>query len=197
MGFRAPQVFALILVAVDLLLRLTIIEKRPAAKILLANPEYDLPKFEAPKEVMELLETRKQQNGRLDSEQANETVDELAKRKQEHKPSSREALSGLLQMLTSWRANTLFAVTLLSGIMMVGLFETGLTIHVVELYDMSASVRPLTHSLSLFHASSAHSPSLSPQQAGLLFIALIVPNALFGPLCGWLADRRGGKLTMS
>merc|ERR1711939_1059093 len=136
MGFRAPQVFALILVAVDLLLRLTIIEKRPAAKILLANPEYDLPKFEAPKEVMELLETRKQQNGRLDSEQANETVDELAKRKQEHKPSSREALSGLLQMLTSWRANTLFAVTLLSGIMMVGLFETGLTIHVVELYDM-------------------------------------------------------------
>ena len=142
------MVFALILVAVDLVLRFLIIEKRPAAKILLANPEYDLPKFEAPKEVMELLETRKRRNN-IDPQGANETVEEVTGKQKEPKASSKQAAKGMLLMLTSWRANTLLALTLLSGFMLVGLFETGLTIHVVELYGMSASVRSLSLSLSL------------------------------------------------
>lgn len=165
LGYRAPFVFALCLLFVDLVLRLLIVEKRDAIKWIQAGVE--IPGFEAagytPKVVSKggVLSSAPIPmitiNGESDVEEEVEV---------KRKPSEWNAF---LSMLTSPRAITCFALAMLNGIILGGALDVGMVLWLEHQYKLS---------------------SLG---AGLVFIGAIVPTFVAAPLGGWIADKHGAK----
>lgn len=174
MGYRAPFVFALCLLFVDLVLRLLIVEKHTAIKWIKAGIK--IPGFEAagytPKMNSSEVDAAKQSDLLsaapipMTSTSAESEMTEEIEVKEKPKPSQWNAL---LSMITSPRALSCFALTLLNGIVLGGTLDVGMVLWLEHQYRLS---------------------SLG---AGLVFIGAIVPSFFAGPLAGWIADKYGAK----
>ncbi|BGP39370.1 hypothetical protein JCM10449v2_003308 [Rhodotorula kratochvilovae] len=173
LGYRAPFVFSLVLVFVDLVLRIFIIEKHQAIRWIRAG--HTIPNFEALgyKPDATSSETK-------DSDPSSPvggtavSPDALAPEHALEAPHSRlpPHVLGLLHMMLNPRALTCFMVTLVNGIVAGGLQETGLTLWVEEQYGLNS------------------------EGAGLVFLGVVVPTFFGSPIAGWVADRYGTKWIM-
>ncbi|BGP24065.1 hypothetical protein JCM10295v2_002966 [Rhodotorula toruloides] len=188
MGWRAPFVFSLILVGVDLL-RMLIVEKHRAMEWITAGVE--VRGFEAPGWVDE-AKTRVEEprNGGEKTVPAGETEDgaRVPVPLSDSTPSSASTLFppspsptnshihshwiGFLHLLRHPRALTSFLLTLLNGIIAGGLQDTGLTIYLEETYGLSSF------------------------GAGLVFLGVVVPTFFGSPFAGWITDKYGTKWIM-
>ncbi|BGO98782.1 hypothetical protein JCM10021v2_002443 [Rhodotorula toruloides] len=194
MGWRAPFVFSLILVAIDLGLRMLIVEKHRAVGWIRRGVE--VRGFEAPGWVDEVKtvveEPRKEQgektipagdaedNARIPVPLADSTFSDTAlapssSRAPSHSHSHSRIPShwiGFLHLLRHPRALTSFLLTLLNGIIAGGLQDTGLTIYLEEEYGLSSF------------------------GAGLVFLGIVVPTFFGSPFAGWISDKYGTKWIM-
>ncbi|SCZ90569.1 BZ3500_MvSof-1268-A1-R1_Chr9g10882 [Microbotryum saponariae] len=187
MGYRAPFVFALCLIFVDFVLRLFVIEKRTALKWIRAG-RIDLPNFEAPGYTNpneKTTEEAKADGQILPGQEVRPVIADGSRpasidsaggvekgqaEESERKPATELGPWAALKiMTTSMRPVTLFALTLLNGITLGGLLDTGMTLHLNDIYGLD---------------------SLG---AGLVFIGLIVPSFVASPFAGWASDRYGAK----
>lgn len=176
LGYKAPFVFGLILVAVDMLLRLLIIEKHVALKYIEAGL-VDIPNFEAPTLLLgaakEKLEKAKRAELKVD-ESAEQPASDVkpendAKVKDQQEQAEPNAWHALLKMCTTWRPLTLFLLTALNGVTLGGLLDSGMTLNLEYVYGLN---------------------SLG---AGLCFFALIIPTIFASPVAGWICDRWSAK----
>lgn len=177
LGYEAPFVFGLILVAIDMLLRLLIVEKHVALKYIEAGL-IDIPNFEAPNL---LLGAAKEKFTKAEGADKDHAADEAAQGVTSDKADSRDdekskkdenapnAWHALLKMCTTWRPLTLFLLTALNGVTLGGLLDSGMTLNLEEVYGLN---------------------SLG---AGLCFFALIIPTIFASPLAGWICDRYSAK----
>lgn len=167
MGWRAPFVFSLILVAIDLGLRMLIVEKHRAVEWIRRGKE--VRGFEAPgwvDEVNTRVEEPKKErektipagdaedNARIpvplaDSTPSSTSSDTTLAPSHSRIPSH---WIGFLHLLRHPRALTSFLLTLLNGIIAGGLQDTGLTIYLEEEYGLSSF------------------------GAGLVFLGIVVPT---------------------
>ncbi|GAA5863358.1 hypothetical protein JCM3774_005264 [Rhodotorula dairenensis] len=193
MGYRAPFVFSLILVGVDLILRLFIIEKHNALKYIHAG--HYIPNFEAPGYVdpAHTIDSQKtctvavvpdselkqpaEPAGPLSRSQIgvdNAVSDEAP---QAHHAALKSKIPthwiGLWHLLQSPRAMTTIALTFLNGFVVGALQDTGMTLYLEEEYGLTAF------------------------GAGLVFLGFVVPTFFASPLAGWLVDRWGTKWIMA
>ncbi|BGO90957.1 hypothetical protein NBRC10512v2_003217 [Rhodotorula toruloides] len=187
MGWRAPFVFSLILVAIDLGLRMLIVEKHRAVEWIRRGKE--VWGFEAPgwvDEVNTRVEEPKKErektipagdaedNARIpvplaDSTPSSTSSDTTLAPSHSRIPSH---WIGFLHFLRHPRALTSFLLTLLNGIIAGGLQDTGLTIHLEEEYGLSSF------------------------GAGLVFLGIVVPTFFGSPFAGWVTDKYGTKWIM-
>ncbi|GAA5855560.1 hypothetical protein JCM9279_005121 [Rhodotorula babjevae] len=181
LGYRAPFIFSIVLVAIDLALRIVMIEKHQALRWIRAG--HDIPNFEAPGCLTAARSTCSSSSSRLQASTGTvvtlgDTAEhELApplEEKAVRALSSRlpPQLLGLLHMLKSPRALTCFAVTCLNGVVAGGLCDTGLTLWVKQQYGLDS------------------------MGAGLVFLGIVVPSFFGAPLAGWISDRYGTKWVM-
>ncbi|KAJ8294725.1 putative MFS-type transporter C18.02 [Rhodotorula toruloides] len=187
MGWRAPFVFSLILVAIDLGLRMLIVEKHRAVEWIRRGKE--VRGFEAPgwvDEVNTRVEEPKKErektipagdaedNARIpvplaDSTPSSTSSDTTLAPSHSRIPSH---WIGFLHLLRHPRALTSFLLTLLNGIIAGGLQDTGLTIYLEEEYGLSSF------------------------GAGLVFLGIVVPTFFGSPFAGWVTDKYGTKWIM-
>ncbi|GAA5925976.1 hypothetical protein JCM3775_005166 [Rhodotorula graminis] len=172
LGYRAPFIFSIVLVAIDLFLRIVMIEKHQALRWIRAG--HDIPNFEAPgyhaaassKANLAKPDTSFPLGGealRRDKPKQ-EHADDVARRQAKHSHLPPQLL-GLLHMLKSPRALTCFAVTALNGVVAGGLCDTGLTLWVKQQYGLDS------------------------MGAGLVFLGIVVPSF-------FISDRYGTKWVM-
>ncbi|KAM0748071.1 MFS general substrate transporter [Meredithblackwellia eburnea MCA 4105] len=164
MGYRAPFIFALCLLFCDFLLRLLMIEKHVALEHVKSG--YDIPGFEAPGYKVSgepslaggiELGTTGPQEGEEEGEGKHPP------------PQPRSPWPALLDMVTQPRPVTNFLLTVLNGIILGGVLDTGMTLWLQHQYGLS---------------------SLG---AGLVFIAAVVPSFFASPFAGWASDKYGAK----
>ncbi|GAA5906007.1 hypothetical protein JCM8208_006316 [Rhodotorula glutinis] len=177
LGYRAPFIFSIVLVAIDLLLRIVMIEKDQALRWIRAG--HDIPNFEAPGHLATFSTTSSIPQT---SSTTFDTLDVGFEREPAPSRPSTSAkavearvpvqLLGLLHMLKSPRALTCFAVTCLNGVVAGGLCDTGLTLWVKQQYGLDS------------------------MGAGLVFLGIVVPSFFGAPLAGWISDRYGTKWVM-
>lgn len=141
MGYRAPFVFSLILVGIDLLLRVLLIEKHIALKYIQAG--HDIPNFEAPGYVDPRKTTDSQETVATSPEPEATTAEGKAapEGKAVSLSGSRKIPShwlGLWEMLKSPRAMTTILLTLLNGFIVGALQDTGQTIYLEEQYGLTS-----------------------------------------------------------
>lgn len=159
LGYRAPFIFSIVLVAIDLALRIVMIEKHQALRWIRAG--HDIPNFEAPGYTAAAASTSSSST----IQASVDTVFTLgAASGPEPAPPQPSApvkalvvrvprqLLGLLHMLKSPRALTCFAVTCLNGVVAGGLCDTGLTLWVKQQYGLDS------------------------MGAGLVFLGIVVPS---------------------
>ncbi|BGP54868.1 hypothetical protein JCM8202_003377 [Rhodotorula sphaerocarpa] len=176
MGYRAPFVFSLILVGIDLLLRVLLIEKHIALKYIQAG--HDIPNFEAPGYVDPRKTTDSQETVATSPEPEATTAEGKAapEGKAVSLSGSRKIPShwlGLWEMLKSPRAMTTILLTLLNGFIVGALQDTGQTIYLEEQYGLTSF------------------------GAGLVFLGFVVPTFFASPIAGWAVDRVGTKWIMA
>ncbi|GAA5937151.1 MFS transporter [Sporobolomyces koalae] len=169
-GWRAPFVFSIILIAVDLLMRLLIIEKHEALKWVQSG--YEIKGFEAPGWNEPKSET--QEDKEIDANQTEEEQIKKAVTVEPEHTSSRipSHWLGFISMLADPRPLTSFMLTLLNGFILGGLLDTAMTIHLSKLYGLN---------------------SLG---AGLVFLGAVIPTFIGSPLAGWIVDKYGTKWIM-
>lgn len=167
LGYRAPFVFSLVVIAVDLILRALLIEKPVALRWIRAG--HEIPNFEAPGYVtgaspcaamppepdVSTTDSLGASTSTIDKE---EPAEEAAPPdKKGHHPRLPPHLLGLLHMLKSPRALTGFSVTMLNGIVIGGLMDSGLTLWVKQEYGLNSS------------------------GAGLVFLGVVIPTFFVRP----------------
>ncbi|GAA5935477.1 hypothetical protein JCM1841_003906 [Sporobolomyces salmonicolor] len=183
-GYRAPFIFSLVLVGVDLAMRLILIEKHQALAWIRAG--VGIPNFEAPGYVdpMSLPDPTAEPdntisgkpapiplagNARLDEEAVGEAPETAVKEEESKVPSH---WRGLWYMIKDPRALTSFALTFLNGFILGGLLDTSMTLHLNNAYGLSSF------------------------GAGLVFIGAVAPTFIGSPLSGWVVDKYGTKWIM-
>ncbi|GAA5865619.1 hypothetical protein JCM3774_002073 [Rhodotorula dairenensis] len=189
MGYRAPFVFSLILIAIDFILRVFIIEKHSALKYIRAG--HYIPNFEAPDYVDPTKTVDSQTTCAAGPDAALKSIDRSAEAAtaptemdesnpdgvQEHHVSLKTKIPthwiGLWHLLKIPRALTTIALMLLNGFVVGALQDTGMTLYLEEEYGLSAF------------------------GAGLVFLGFVVPTLFVSPLAGWLVDRWGTKWIMA
>lgn len=149
-GWRAPFIFSIILVAIDLLMRLFIIEKHVALRWVKSGVV--IKNFEAPgwNEGKSEEQQEKEQQEELESE-TNFNDPSSSPIKPTHLPSRGTTTEepqvasklpshwlGFISMLTDPRPLTSFILTFLNGFILGGLLDTAMTIHLSEIYGLSS-----------------------------------------------------------
>ncbi|GAA5827163.1 hypothetical protein JCM3770_000341 [Rhodotorula araucariae] len=181
LGYRAPFVFSLVLVFVDLVLRILLIEKHQALRWMRAGRA--IPNFEAlgysPAAAAPGTDSKDSEPSTpVDGADALRAapVQDVGPPAVAHGDAQHSRLPphvlGLLHMMRDPRALTCFMVTLVNGIVAGGLQETGLTLWVEEQYGLNS------------------------EGAGLVFLGVVVPTFFGSPIAGWIADRYGTKWIM-
>ncbi|GAA6018444.1 hypothetical protein JCM11491_007000 [Sporobolomyces phaffii] len=164
-GWRGPFVFSIILVVIDLLMRLVIIEKHHALEWVKSGVE--VKGFEAPGWNEDASTTEK--------EDAEDELSKVTRGDVGPAPAASKIPShwiGFLSMLTDPRALTSFTITLLNGLILGGMLDTAMTIHLSEVYGLR---------------------SLG---AGLVFLGAVIPTFFGSPFAGWIVDKYGTKWIM-
>lgn len=157
MGYRAPFIFSLILVGVDLILRLFIIEKHNALKYIRAG--HYIPNFEAPgyvdtartidsqktctaavpeSEMLKPAECAGSPPLRPELEATASTASEGHHAAAALKSRIPTHWIGLWHLLQSPRAMTTIALTFLNGFVVGALQDTGMTLYLEEEYGLTA-----------------------------------------------------------
>ncbi|KAI5475475.1 MFS multidrug transporter [Pseudohyphozyma bogoriensis] len=131
MGYRAPFVFALCLLFVDLVLRMVLIEKHVALKWVRSG--VDVPGFEAPGYVAPTSPAAP--SIPLDS---NAPPSKAQKKEEEENKPVPSQLSALLSMMVNPRAMTAFVLTLFYGIVLGGTLDTALTLWLEHQYGLNS-----------------------------------------------------------
>jgi len=148
-GWRAPFIFSIILVAIDLLMRLFIIEKHVALRWVKSGVV--IKNFEAPgwNEGKSEEQQEKEQQEEMESE-TNSNDPSSSPTKPTHLPSTTTTEDpqvasklpshwlGFISMLTDPRPLTSFILTFLNGFILGGLLDTAMTIHLSEIYGLSS-----------------------------------------------------------
>ncbi|GAA6020653.1 hypothetical protein JCM10207_007811 [Rhodosporidiobolus poonsookiae] len=193
LGYKAPFVFSLVLVGVDMLLRLLLIEKHVARGYI--ERGHMIEGFEAPgwgedaKEEGEetvvagegkgegmrdgplpLAENTPHEGAKVQARKA--AVAEEAAPAVEEKRWLPEEIIGFYIMTTSPRALTNLFLTFINGFIVGGLFDAAMTIYLETEY------------------------ALSSLGAGLVFLGVVAPTFVASPLSGWLSDKYGTKWPM-
>lgn len=159
-GYRAPFIFMLILVGVDLLLRLLMIEKHAALQYIRAG--HYIPNFEAPGYVDPLTSSTSLHDLDGTVSKNNASFDDMALFDPDTVPLARAEMDqgpndlksqfiGYWHMLQSPRAMTTILLTLVNGFVAGGMQDTGLTLYLQHRYHMTSS------------------------GAGLVFLGLVIP----------------------
>ncbi|KAK4704320.1 hypothetical protein P7C70_g1898, partial [Phenoliferia sp. Uapishka_3] len=128
LGFLAPCVFALGLVAVDFTLRLLIIEKHEALIWIKAGvvvPGFEAPGYSGPE-------------GEESKEEAVEKDSEVSKIFELEDEKETKAWRAILKAATSVRPLTNFGLTLLNAFILAGAIDTGLTLYVESVYGLDS-----------------------------------------------------------
>ncbi|GAA5994605.1 MFS transporter [Rhodotorula paludigena] len=177
-GFRAPFIFSLILIGVDLTMRLLIIEKHVALRWI--DKGHSIPYFEARGYV-----SKKAQEDQPIPPSPDIPLDELSRT--QSKPVSATEAEPPRPLVTGFAARlprqyqaiwallvdprSLVALTLsgLQGFIFGGLLDTSMTLRLEEAYGLDS------------------------MGAGLVFLAAVVPAFIGSPLSGWGTDRYGPK----
>ncbi|GAA5891616.1 hypothetical protein JCM5296_005485, partial [Sporobolomyces johnsonii] len=183
-GYRAPFIFSLVLVGVDLVMRLILIEKHQALAWIRAGVE--IPNFEAPGYVdpMSLPDPTAEPDNTVSGkpapiplagstppdEEARAAAPERAIKEEQSKVPTH--WRGLWYMIKDPRALTSFALTFLNGLILGGLLDTSMTLHLYDAYGLSSF------------------------GAGLVFIGAVAPTFIGSPLAGWIVDKYGTKWIM-
>ncbi|GAA5882701.1 hypothetical protein JCM16303_006552 [Sporobolomyces ruberrimus] len=181
-GWRAPFIFSIILVGVDLLMRLLIVEKHEALKWVKAGvviKGFEAPGWNEGKSETEKHEEEEDGDSTQDASNASPRKPSHAEPDSKNSPSTPPTTTvipshwiGFLSMLTDPRALTCFTLTLLNGFILGGLLDTAMTIHLSEVYGLN---------------------SLG---AGLVFLGAVIPTFFGSPLAGWVVDKYGTKWIM-
>ncbi|BGP23006.1 hypothetical protein JCM10295v2_001899 [Rhodotorula toruloides] len=167
LGFRAPTIFLLILLAFDLILRLAIIEKKTALRWV--EKGVVIPGFSAPNYSPATASDRE-----LKDVISPATATQGAAEKRQLADGSESAAEDSNLWRTTWRlvqdprAAVAVGIALLYGVVF-GLLDTGMALYVKSQYG------------------------LDEQGAGLIFIAVVVPSFIVSPLAGWFTDCYGSK----
>ncbi|BGO97902.1 hypothetical protein RTBOTA2_001392 [Rhodotorula toruloides] len=169
LGWRAPFVFLLILLVVDIVLRLLIVEKKTALMWIkrgvtirgFSAPDYPPPNSVSKEEAVVPLAP----SSTVTSSEATEVAATVLP-----KPEA----DGANLWETMWRLvhNPRAAVALSMAFLYgadFGLLEAGMVLYVKEHYG------------------------LDEQGAGLIFLAVVIPSFIIAPLAGWLTDLYGSK----
>ncbi|GAA6063016.1 hypothetical protein JCM10212_001795 [Sporobolomyces blumeae] len=179
-GWRAPFIFSIILVVIDLLLRLLIVEKHIALAWIRSGVE--IPNFEAPGYVdpKSLPDPTAERDNSQSGNPAPIPLSESKSTSGEN--GDTDGIAGRLKVPSHWRgffymmrdprALTSFAITLLNGLIVGALLDTAMTIHLNKVYGLN---------------------SLG---AGLVFLGTVIPTFFGSPLAGWVVDRYGTKWIM-
>lgn len=178
-GWRAPFIFSIILVVIDLLMRLFIIEKHVALRwvrsgVVVKNfeaPGWNEGKSEEQEKEQDETESETNSNDPSSPTKTSPPMGDLEKEQVESSKIPSHWL-GFISMLTDPRPLTSFILTFLNGFILGGLLDTAMTIHLSEIYGLS---------------------SLG---AGLVFLGAVVPTFIGSPLSGWVVDRYGTRWIM-
>ncbi|GEM11684.1 MFS transporter [Rhodotorula toruloides] len=166
LGFRAPTIFLLILLAFDLILRLAIIEKKTALRWV--EKGVVIPGFSAPNYSPATASDRE-----LKDVISPATATQGAAEKRQLADGSESAAEDSNLWRTTWRlvqdprAAVAVGIALLYGVVF-GLLDTGMALYVKSQYG------------------------LDEQGAGLIFIAVVVPSFIVSIATGWM-DCYGSK----
>ncbi|GAA5859798.1 hypothetical protein JCM8547_007033 [Rhodosporidiobolus lusitaniae] len=186
LGYRAPFIFSIILVAFDMLLRLCIVEKHIALKYIRAGL-VEIKGFEAPG-----YEAEKEKENKGDGESDGTIVAPLADATEGDKTTEKKTAEAVMEkregkgwmsrvpdeflgfiiLVQSPRALVSIALTFLNGYIVGGMLDTGMTIYLENEYGLD---------------------SLG---AGLVFLGTVVPTFFASPAAGWITDKYGTKWIM-
>lgn len=172
LGWRAVFVFLLILIALDFILRLLVVEKHRTVELIRAG-KVVIKNFEAPGfSSKDSITTDEEEKAGIDVESADTLREEADSTDSKSKAVDSENVGEKLSrwapvkgLLTSPRALSLLYVTLLNGIVIGALLDTGMTLYLNERYGLNA------------------------EGAGLVFIASVVPAFIASPIAGTLSDK--------
>ncbi|KAK4048805.1 hypothetical protein OIV83_004571 [Microbotryomycetes sp. JL201] len=171
LGYRAPFIFSLILIAIDAILRMLVIEKHVALKWIQAG--HDIPGFESPYGLptapTTMSETTVVGSRPVDSAGKIGKEPEIAPLSKKDDERAKTTWRGVLYLVTDMRPVSCLLYIFIEGIAIGGLIESGMTLKLEEHYGLS---------------------SLG---AGLAFIGLVVPTILASPIAGYLSDKFTAK----
>lgn len=189
-GVKAPYVFCLILIVIDLAARLLIIEPR-AAKVK-AIREFE--------KQQELERQRNQGLEKITSSTVATTGTGTVSRGDEQSSAKVKKVSVMRELLTSKRLITALFVSFLEAFLVAGEFALSNTIYsripfssyLLTIYDycISNNTIAIEPVLPLY---LEHRFGFSETQIGLSFLALSVPMFI-SPIAGWFSDRYGAKI---
>ncbi|KAJ8295615.1 putative MFS-type transporter C18.02 [Rhodotorula toruloides] len=169
LGWRAPFIFLLVLLVVDIVLRLLIIEKKTALMWIkrgvtirgFSAPDYPPPNSPSIEEVVVPLA----HSSTVTSSEATEVATPVLP-KSEHDGAN--LWETMWRLVHNPRAAVALSMAFLYGADF-GLLEAGMVLYVKEHYG------------------------LDEQGAGLIFLAVVIPSFIIAPLAGWLTDLYGSK----
>ncbi|KAM0792095.1 hypothetical protein ACM66B_004799 [Microbotryomycetes sp. NB124-2] len=171
LGYRAPFIFSLILIAIDAILRMLVIEKHVALKWIRAG--HDIPGFESPYGLPTALTTATETtvvetacSSTVDHKQQQPAIAPVSKKDDQR---AKTTWKGVLFLVTDMRPVSCLLYIFIEGIAIGGLVESGMTLKLEDHYGLS---------------------SLG---AGLAFIGLVVPTILASPIAGYLSDKFTAK----
>ncbi|BGP39393.1 hypothetical protein JCM10449v2_003331 [Rhodotorula kratochvilovae] len=177
LGFRAPFVFALVLIVVDLIMRLLIIEKHVAQQWIAAG--HAIPGFEA----RGYIDCKEREDlpaeasaGDVPLEALTRATSVAAEAGLPTPPSEKGLIARLpaqyraiLTLLVNPRSLTAFALSGLQGFIFGGLLDSSMTLKLEEAWGLDS------------------------MGAGLVFLGVVCPAFIGSPLAGWATDKYGPR----
>jgi len=166
LGWKAPSVFALVLIAIDACLRVFVIEKHELPDHLKGHGDIAMGQQQPPSLLEEAGEAR------IAAAEGDDTKDKsLAteeKRQQEPMPDY-DSLQAVGYLMFKMKALTPLLVSFTNGFIVAGLWNTALVLRLNQRYGLDST------------------------KAGLCYFAVAVPAAILSPISGRLTDRFGAR----
>ncbi|KZS93243.1 MFS general substrate transporter [Sistotremastrum niveocremeum HHB9708] len=173
LGFRAPFVFGIVVAAIDLFLRIVIIERKVADKWLTPSTEEKLesPNRENPEGPS--VDIARQTEDAVPVVQASESdeqdpIEPKPETEGTPKAARLSSLKVMAKLLASPRAMTALLNSLIYGIVWA-MLEPTLPLRLQAVYGYTS------------------------QKVGIIYLAPVVPTLFSGALAGWLTDRHGAQ----
>lgn len=173
LGYRAPFIFSLCLIVVDLALRLCVIEKHVALKWIAVG--HEIPNFESPCHLAPTVGD-------------DATVVERAATPRKQKGAT---WAGVKKLLTDMRPVTACIFIFIEGLAFGGLVESGLTLRLDDHYGLSALQAGLVFIGLVVPTIIVRTAQARHPNACRRSLTLIGPQT--SPIAGWAADKWNAK----